>query len=962
MKKPNLDQMQYELAMAGGGLYSAVDQAAQNIKRKEGPGQAFINELMKQPNVKKDELEERGLTAMAQKPKMTREQMLRELKIHEAPQIQERVLKTYKPDEDEIHELAREIWERDHQEDKPLNMSWNDALEYARESLYEKNEHEGAQYENYTLPGGENYRELLLHLPQDRMRPQNNYKSSHFGVQNVLAHMRLKDREGPAGEKLLHLEELQSDWHQAGKNQGYGEIKKPIVEAYYEDSNGNIIPVGFGRTKEEADSATAPNWKKLVEIKYRNYDQVIGHGVPNGPFKNSWHEMALKHLINHAAQNGYQGIVITPGEEQNARYPNPERNPKGMTTFYDEKIPSVLNKLGKRYGAQVGTTLIPAFDQKAQKAWEKIYLNDYGEDAERAKARAELSEPSVYKSAHHFPITEEMRQDVLKQGQPMYELGGVVHKAEGGTMNPTPTMAEMRLALLRSNPLAVQSYGANEAPGMNPKAYIPPDIQQDKFPPPGGAALPTGGIDTDPTQAGQQLMPQQQQGVPPSPTGAAGQPAPQGLQGQGSPLQQPPSNILQMTPQGRALGAIKPPQAPQGMPGMAAGGKMSVEAMKQELALPVDQKAVREPSIGMLKGAFDQAIAHHESLPLRDRANNGKQARQTIEGYIGKGTKLLAGNIKLQKAAGDVEGYEPITLPDGRGVVTTGLSLSPAYEEGKFNTCPNSKSCAKQCLGKTANGNYIYGGGKDLEAMLGPRLAHFKKTQALLREPEAFATRLHDEITARKMKAAEENNMLAIRLNVLSDLHPKVYESLIKSHPDVMFYDYTKNNTRPVAPNHHLTYSSTGVSQPKHKTGLNQDIENPHQNWKLVRGHLDNGRNVAMPFSHRDALPDHIHDEESGKTYKVIDGDTHDFRPLDTQAEGNDGVIIGLRKKSMLHANHNAAINSDGFFTHYDPKFKKDKGKIVRDAEGNPVRTNTVVSVAKQKSGLITLNNDGKKE
>ena len=87
MKKPNLDQMQYELAMAGGGLYSAVDKAAQNIKRKEGPGQAFINELMKQPNVKKDELEERGLTAMAQKPKMTRDEMLRELKIHEAPQI-----------------------------------------------------------------------------------------------------------------------------------------------------------------------------------------------------------------------------------------------------------------------------------------------------------------------------------------------------------------------------------------------------------------------------------------------------------------------------------------------------------------------------------------------------------------------------------------------------------------------------------------------------------------------------------------------------------------------------------------------------------------------------------------------------------------------------------------------------------------------------------------------------------
>jgi hypothetical protein len=649
--------------MAKGGLFSAVEQGAQNIKRKEGPGQAFINELMKQPNVKKDELEDRGLTALAAHPKLTKEQMLRELQMRQAPQIQERILKHSEPDEDEVRELAYEIFNRDHGNGGA--MRWDHAEDAARETIMDRDMADQPQFLQYTLPGGENYREMLLHLPRDRMNSLNNFNSSHFGVPNIIAHMRLKDRTGPNNEKLLHLEELQSDWHQAGRDRGYRKtdaelaaeqeksdqefkktqatksqkllnefknIKSQLREIPNNSDNAERIKILRNSEKETL--------KELYAIDNQEPPRLENIGILNGPFKNNWHEMALKHLINHAAQNGYHGIVVTPGEVQNARYPNPERNPKGMTTFYDEKIPSVLNKLGKRYGAQVGTTQIPAFDQKAQKAWEKIYFNDYGDDAERAKERAELSEPSVYKTVHHFPITEEMRQDVLKQGQPMYDHGGVVHKAEGGTMNTTPSMAEMRLALLRSNPLAIQSYGANEAPGMNPKAYIPPDIQLDKFPPPGGAALPTGGIDTDPTQAGQQLMPQQQQGVPPSPTGAAGQPAPQGLQGQGSPLQQPPSNILQMTPQGQALNAIKPPQGPQGPQGMKDGSRVTKrdQTVKnaQRIAFPGIYK---RPDVIAAEAAAkvapeDEALHRLFDVTREDLFQMGKERKGNLPGDL----------------------------------------------------------------------------------------------------------------------------------------------------------------------------------------------------------------------------------------------------------------------------------------------------------------------------------------
>ena len=162
------------------------------------------------------------------------------------------------------------------------------------------------------------------------------------------------------------------------------------------------------------------------------------------------------------------------------------------------------------------------------------------------------------------------------------------------------------------------------------------------------------------------------------------------------------------------------------------------------------------------------------------------------------------------------------------------------------------------------------------------------------------------------------------------------------------------NGSSPVAPNHHLTYSSTGLSQPASVTGLSHDVENPHSNWKMVRSKIDQGHNVAMAFSSKSAIPSMLHDAETGKQYRVIDGDTHDFRPLDKQPAGSLGVIVGLRKKSSTKTEANAAQKSNGFFVHFDPKYV---GKGTQRTQ-----TNHVVVVAPQKSRVIQLTNDGEKE
>lgn len=545
-----------------------------------------------------------------------------------------------------------------------------------------------------------------------------------------------------------------------------------------------------------------------------------------------------------------------------------------------------------------------------------------------------------------------------------------------------PTIAQMRMALQknRTNPLELQSIGAEEAPNLDPKMYISPNRLGEKgTPPPGGVAtksgLPIGGIDMSRQMPGQQMMALAPQMAPQAPQQM---PAPGTQPTPGNAPPSPPSNILQMTPQGRAMGAMTPPQGrpmgamtpPQSPQAMAGGGRAKP---KFEIAPPAEPAPTPEtftpydatsPSIPSLAKAFDEAIAHHLSLSQEDRQRNSMRAANNVSKYhgmtsSGKPKDLLGKNEKLLKSEKGYEGVK-VTLPDGRGIETTGLALSPAYREGKFDTCPNHHSCKEECLGKTSGNYFKLGGGQNLEEFKGPRLNSLLKTHAFLHDPHSFAVKLHDEISDAKAIAAQNGNHLGVRLNVLSDINPRVHRAIIKAHPDVTFYDYTKNNTDPIASNHHYTYSSTGVSQP--------GVDNPHTNWKSMRRRLDQGDNVAMAFSHKDHLPEFIHDQETGKKYRVVNGDTHDFRPLDLQPEGEDGVIVGLKNKKAAGKVNQAHVDSRGFFVHYDPQLKMTKSTktgspiYARDKNGNTIPQNRIVNIHKQEHGMIPVSNDGEQE
>ena len=138
------------------------------------------------------------------------------------------------------------------------------------------------------------------------------YSSPHWPEFNVLAHVRLNDRFDDKGNKILFIEELQSDWHQRGRDVGYG--PKPIFGIF----NGEGILDATRPTKEEATLFAAENG--YPESSVRTAPELGTHGLPNAPFKKSWPILVMKRVLRMAAEQGYDAVAWTPGKVQADRY------------------------------------------------------------------------------------------------------------------------------------------------------------------------------------------------------------------------------------------------------------------------------------------------------------------------------------------------------------------------------------------------------------------------------------------------------------------------------------------------------------------------------------------------------------------------------------------------------------------------------------------------------------------
>ncbi len=167
-------------------------------------------------------------------------------------------------------------------------------------------------------------------------RTPENFRSSHWDEPNVLGHVRFNDRTGPNGERILHLEELQSDWGQHIRSEG---VKKSPVELaklpmkaarhagfweiHTEDGQfvTNVQEWEHPDVKTDEDAIKEAR-RRIIEAPNRT--KIVNKGHPDMPFKKTedWAGLLFKRMMRYAAEKGYDGISWTPGEEQVKRYPN----------------------------------------------------------------------------------------------------------------------------------------------------------------------------------------------------------------------------------------------------------------------------------------------------------------------------------------------------------------------------------------------------------------------------------------------------------------------------------------------------------------------------------------------------------------------------------------------------------------------------------------------------------------
>lgn len=148
-------------------------------------------------------------------------------------------------------------------------------------------------------------------------------------------------------------------------------------------------------------------------------------------------------------------------------------------------------------------------------------------------------------------------------------------------------------------------------------------------------------------------------------------------------------------------------------------------------------------------------------------------------------------NTKLRKSQGDY--------------MVVGLSLAPHKLSG-YNVCSSSTpECRKYCLNHCGLGG-VYP--KIIERRI-------EKTKMFMEDRQNFLEQLISELDKYKKVAKKNNQKLAARLNVFSDIMwEKICPQLFVTHSDVTFYDYTKHVNRyerflqgGLPSNYHLTLS-----------------------------------------------------------------------------------------------------------------------------------------------------------
>jgi diguanylate cyclase (GGDEF)-like protein len=317
-------------------FYSPLLRAAQDLKQEKGTGSQLVAMILNQPGVKKAEVDWIGLSQeFSGKESVTKDEIIKfisgnmiDSKIavndYDIPKIEwEEPNKLSGPIIYSNTNLSIKIRKIGQLEDsfaiyynkefiqnesdvnaaKKFAQEWYDKYE-PRKTKYGPN-----KYDDLTLPGYQNYKEVTLSLPEDTFGMFAEYDEPHGLGKNVYAHIRMDDRTDSEGNKVLFLEEIQSKWSQELR-EGNVAATNRVPDRVFQSGDkwrAGISGIDFvtGDTREEA-----------IEKFKKSY----GPGVLPMPFANNWMDVVLKFALRYASENGYDKVSWITGRQTADRY------------------------------------------------------------------------------------------------------------------------------------------------------------------------------------------------------------------------------------------------------------------------------------------------------------------------------------------------------------------------------------------------------------------------------------------------------------------------------------------------------------------------------------------------------------------------------------------------------------------------------------------------------------------
>jgi hypothetical protein len=270
------------------------------------------------------------------------------------------------------------------------------------------------KHNQLTLPGGDNYREVLFKLPKKEGQQAFIPPASHYeDAANTFGSIRMTDRVVD-GKPILFAEEVQSDWAIKGAKEGYDEPEKAARRNQQLSEARQALAQAEARAEaaKKAFQNRGPQDESLqllgnMEFAQQNAEKVRRFiqaleikATPENPFKNNWYQPVMNRFLIKAAQEGKEGIGLTNGEVHIQRY--------NLRNYTDKVI----------YNPK--TKLFAVFDRATDDVAKNIYQN-----IDEPKLRRMIGDETAEKLLNSGSKTDSaMGDDIFVLSGNQLEIGG----------------------------------------------------------------------------------------------------------------------------------------------------------------------------------------------------------------------------------------------------------------------------------------------------------------------------------------------------------------------------------------------------------------------------------------------------------------------------------------------------------------------------------------------------------